>query len=607
MSLLQQAHHDGSALYVDNQAPALGEDVNLWARCPAGTGVTEVHVRAVEDGEPRFFAASVDRRDGTHTWWRAKVTAHSPVTGYRFLLRLSDGGYRWLNGTGPHRHDVTDDEDFRLTTYAPPPAWAQGAVVYEIFPDRFASSGAVRPLPEWAVKADWYQTEVADRGRLAGAQVFGGDLAGIEAHLDFIEQLGPNVVYLTPFFRATSAHRYDADTFDVVDPLLGGNEALASLSSAAHRRGMRLLGDLTTNHTGWRHEWFKAAQADPSGPEHGFYYWQEAEPGYVSWLGHAQLPKLNYRSRELWERLVSGGGSVTSRWLQAPYHLDGWRVDVANMTGRHRADDFNAEIARAMRATMAIAQPDALLVAEHGHDFTPELRGDGWHGAMNYAGFTKPLWSWMAPADNEFMYFGQPLDTPRKPGGQVARTMSEFMARVPWRVAAHHFNLLCSHDTARFRTVTGDRVVAAVGAALMFSFPGIPMVFSGDEIGLEGSNGESSRRPFPWDRPGTWDGATLATYKDLIALRKSSAALQRGGMRWAHTGDDALCYLRETAEETMLVLLTRAPGSDIVLNQEDLGWSGEAANRFGGAPLRASDGKVVLPGDGPMAQIWQLA
>jgi alpha-glucosidase len=606
MALIDGGHHDGSALYVDNQAPDLGDKVALRARVAASAGVSGVHVRFVRDGEPHFVEAKLDAVTDEECWWQAEVELRNPVTNYRFLLRREYGGYSWLNGTGGHEHEVTDDEDFRITTFAPPPAWAQEAVVYEIFPDRFAASGTRRDLPGWAVPCDWYNSEVAERGRLAPTQVFGGDLPGIEAHLGYVQDLGPNVIYLTPFFRATSVHRYDAETFGSVDSLLGGDQALASLAAAAHKRGIRLLGDLTTNHSGSNHEWFKAAQARASAPERGFYYWEDGAPGYACWYDHPSLPKFNYASPLLWERLISGPGSVTARWLQPPYSLDGWRIDVANMTGRYGVDDFNPAIARAMRSAMAEANPEPLLIAEYGHDFTDEVRGDGWHGVMNYAGFTKPAWAWLAPADSSIMFLGQPVEIPRTSGKLVARNMAEFIGRVPWRVATHHFSLLGSHDTPRIRTVTGDAPAVRVGAALLFTFPGIPMVFSGDEIGLHGITGEGSRKPFPWDRTETWDRETLRTYKELIALRKSSAALRVGGFRWVYAGDDALVYLREAPADRVLVLLTRAPGGDITLDASRVGWSGEAENCYGDAVILAKNGKVTLPGDGPTAQIWRL-
>ncbi|HTW05991.1 MAG TPA: glycoside hydrolase family 13 protein [Acidimicrobiales bacterium] len=603
---MESPHHDGSGLYVDNPAPALGDRVDVRVRAPANSGVSHVYVRALRDGEPSFHEATVDHRSGTEIWWRATVGLDNPITNYRFLLRLSAGGYRWLNGTGLHRHEVADDEDFRLTSFPPPPAWASGSVVYQIFPDRFASSGAERDWPSWAVPTDWDEGTVVYHGKLTPAQVFGGDLAGVESRLDYVAGLGANVIYLTPFFPSQSNHRYDATTFAAVDPLLGGDGALASLSAAAHSRGIRLLGDLTTNHTGSGHEWFIAAQADPSAPERSFYYWERDPPGYASWLGHPRLPKLNYSSPALWDRLVRGPSSVTARWLSAPYFLDGWRIDVANMTGRYRAEDFNAEIARAMRQTLAEVRPEAFLVAEHGHDFTPEVSGDGWHGVMNYAGFTKPAWTWLTRPANTSLFLGQPVEIPRQPGHVAARTMSQFLARVPWRVANHHFNLLCSHDTARIRTVSGDPAVVRAGAAMLFTFPGIPMVFSGDEIGIEGVTGEDSRRPFPWDKRSTWDLGALDAYRALGRLRVRSSALCEGGLRWAYQGDDTLAYLRESPAQRMLVLLTRAPSRDVVLDTEALNWSGEAVNVFGGTTLTAHNGKVTLPGDGPTAQVWEL-
>jgi len=226
---------------------------------------------------------------------------------------------------------------------------------------------------------------------------------------------------------------------------------------------------------------------------------------------------------------------------------------------------------------------------------------------MNYAGFTKPAWTWLAQPASTLQFLGQPLEVPLQPARAVRSSMGHFLAQVPWRVATHHFNLLCSHDTPRFRTVTADRGRSEVGAALLFSFPGIPMVFAGDEIGLTGANGEGSRTPFPWDRSGSWDHATLRTYKDLIALRKSSPALRAGGLRWVYSDDDAMVYLREAPGERMLVLLARGPGGEIVLDEGCVGLSGEAANCYGGAEIRTSNGKLTLPGEGPMAQIWRLS
>ena len=174
---------------------------------------------------------------------------HNPVTGYRFLLDGGTSGYRFVNGTGVHERTVSDAMDFRLSAYAAPPAWLADSSFYQVFPDRFASSGAPRQWGPWATMSAWDDPVDTD-GRRSVHQVYGGDLAGIEAHLDHIAALGMNGLYVTPFFPAPSSHRYDADTFEHVDPNLGGDDALASLAKACHNRGMRVIGDLTINHVG---------------------------------------------------------------------------------------------------------------------------------------------------------------------------------------------------------------------------------------------------------------------------------------------------------------------------------------------------------------------
>ena len=140
--LLGQPHHDGSALYVSNPHPALGDTVTVRVRVPHEAGVSAVHVRLTPDAEPFFVDAAIERETETDTWWAADIVVHNPVTNYRFILEGGPTAYLWLNGTGVHQRDVPDAADFRITAYGAPPAWASGAVVYQIFPDRFARSAA---------------------------------------------------------------------------------------------------------------------------------------------------------------------------------------------------------------------------------------------------------------------------------------------------------------------------------------------------------------------------------------------------------------------------------------------------------------------------------
>jgi alpha-glucosidase len=588
--LLAQPSHDGSPLYVDNQAPDLGDTVSLSVRVPDAAGVTGLHVRTTPDGEHQFIEATVDRRHGGETWWRVDVEVRNPVAGYRFLL---DGpsGTRWLSAAGVASHDVPDATDFRLLAGEPPPDWAADAVVYQIFPDRFARSAAAagRVLPDWAIPCDW-DTPVIGRGPEAQHQFYGGDLDGVAAHLDHIEALGANTVYLTPIFPARSNHRYDGAAFDRVDPLLGGDEALVRLGEALRARGMRLLGDLTTNHCGDTHPWFRDAA-----PGDDAFYWEG--DSYESWLGVKSLPKLNWGSATTRSRFLDGPDSVAQRWLDAPFRFDGWRVDVANMTGRRGADSYTHDVARLIRG--AIAGRDALLVAEHFHDASGDLDRGGWHGTMNYSGFLRPLWSWMRHDSlNLPDFLGVPGGVPRRDGMATHATMRAFAAMVSWRSFTSSWTLLGSHDTARIRTVVGDPAAGEVALGLQVTYPGTPMVFAGDELGLTGVNGEDSRRPMPWGSP------TLGYYRDLLALRRASEALRRGGLRWAHVDADCLAYLRESPDERLLVFARRAAGAPTTVEGLD---ARTAMNVYGGAEITPTPGGgAVLPGDGPTFQVWRL-
>ncbi len=589
---LSQPHHDGSERYVLERPAELGDTVSLRLRVPRGTDADGVVLRFVQDGEPRSVLAVVDEETDTDVWYRAAFTAENPATRYRWLLSGGTAGYAWVNGLGVVGHDIPDADDFVIAIDQGGPDWHLGSVAYEIFPDRFASSGDGVDAPAWAVKREWSVLPTG-RGAETPFELYGGDLAGIEARLEYVESLGADLLYLTPFFPAGSTHRYDATSFEHVDPLLGGDQALRSLVDAAHARGLRIVGDLTLNHTGVGHEWFAG--------ERDFYFFDDALPhGYVSWFGVKALPKLDWSSTVLRERM----GAVARRWLDAG--LDGWRIDVANMTGRHRDADLAHDAARAIRAVL---DPEQLLVAEHGHDFRDDLGGGGWHGTMNYSGFLKPVWQWLRaehlPDELERRFWGTPVGLRRLDGAAVTATIQAFRAGVPWQSTLHSWNVLDSHDTARFRTVSGSHGLHEVGIGLQMTMPGVPMIFAGDELGLEGDWGEDGRRTMPWGNPEAWDARLLEVYRRLIALRRSSDALARGGCRWAHIDADCIAYVRETRSERLLCLASRDAHAPLRLPLALLG-ARALETLYGGEPTLES-GDAVLPADGPSFHLWRLS
>jgi alpha-glucosidase len=593
-------HHDGSGLYVLDRPEALGDEATVRLRVPREIAVDDVAVRYVWDGEPRGVAAVVDEETATDVWWRASFEVWNPSTQYRWVLSGGDVGYAWVNGAGTVAQDLPDADDFVLSTAPDGPEWHRGGVIYQVFPDRFARSGSNGPAPAWALARDWDELPQG-RGTATARELFGGDLGGIEQRLDHVEGLGASILYLTPIFQATSTHRYDATSFARVDPFLGGEAALASLTKAAHARGIRVVGDLTLNHVGSEHDWFRAALARDDAPERAFFFFDESIPaGYESWLGVLTLPKLDLSSPELRERMAD----VARRWLEPPYALDGWRIDVANMTGRYRQHALTAEVARQVRAAVG----SALLVAEHGHDFRADLQGGGWDGTMNYAGFLRPVWTWLRgdelPEELASEFWGVPVGLPKLAGPAVAATMQAFRAGLPWSGVLHSWVLLDSHDTARFRTLAGSLERQLVGIGLQMTTPGVPMVFAGDELGLEGAWGEDARRTMPWERPDTWDTALLEEYRRLIALRRGSDALAAGGIRFAHVSDDAIAYLRETRRERLLCLAARAAHEPVRLSIAVLGAA--SLEPLYGGDAEVAEGQAVLPADGPAFHVWRL-
>src|SRR5262249_51182750 len=259
-----------------------------------------------------------------------------------------------------------------------------------------------------------------------------------------------------------------------------------------------------------------------------------------------------WRSPELRRRLQH----VARKWQQSPFELDGWRVDVANMSGRTGATDLNRDVAPTLRRVL---DEDSLLVAEHFHDYRPDFRG--WHGVMNYAGFPRPVWTWLRGA-LALRYFELPIPMPRLGGSASAATMRAFRAGVPWNFVLHSWAILDSHDSPRFRTMAGSEDRQLVGVGLQMTTPGVPMVFAGDELGLEGNWGEDARRTMPRDEPLP---PLFEQSGRLIALRRSPEPLARGSLRYAYVDDDVIASLRETRDERLLCLASRAPHEPIRL------------------------------------------
>ncbi|MBI5671139.1 MAG: maltodextrin glucosidase [Chloroflexi bacterium] len=561
-------HHDGSELYVSNPLPRSGETVTIRLRVPMEAPVRHVFLRTAPDGEENLTAMRRVREDSVAAWWETGLTIRMPRTTYRFKVMSSEGAY-WYNALGASRADSPDWFDFKLLADFAAPSWLEDAVFYQIFPDRFYNGDPSNDVPPGAwTNQRGFATTLREWGAPplhwnegGGLDFYGGDLQGITHKLDYLHDLGVTALYLNPIFTAYSNHRYDTADYDTVDPYLGGNEALVELRQALDRAGMRLVLDVTPNHTGYKHTWFTAAQADPHAPTADYFTFYRHPDDYESWLGHRSLAKLNYRSERLREAMYGAPDSVLRRWLRDPYRIDGWRLDVANMTARQGMQQLDHKIWRGIRRAVKADNPEVYLFGENFFDGTPHLQGDELDAVMNYQGFTIPLWHWLRGRDlpDDFVHGREWLDPHPLPAEAVSEQWTRFRAAVPWAVARQQFNQLGSHDTPRILSIVGgDTALLKLGAALLLTFPGVPCVYYGDEIGMEGLFDPDNRRCMRWDE-NTWDNDVRGHYQRLIALRRQSSALRQGGFQMVAASDGLLAYLRQSPQQRLLLVGYRGP------------------------------------------------
>lgn len=553
-------HHDGSDLYVSNSAPKIGDKVTLKVRVPNDYLFEKAMLRIYHDGEPRIFEMKVTKKGDVESWYQTTVEILNLQSSYRFAF-IGHGKYEYLNARGLFDHDVHSNNDFQIVAIPANPAWINSSVFYQIFPDRFARSGKVNITPDWAYPREWNLLP-RGRGKYTGQELYGGDLYGVQEHLDHITDLGANGIYFTPIFPSRSNHRYDATSFDHVDPILGGDKAFQSLIKVSKKKGIRILGDLTSNHCGAGHDWLAKAKKDKKSKERTYFFWDKSiKWGYVGWYGLESLPKLNYASKALRKAVYEGKNSIVKKWISPKFGMAGWRIDVGNMTGVQGAENHHVEVMRGIRSAMQEVNPDTWLVAENGDFIASDLDGLGWQGAMNYQGFMRPFWNWINRNPEITGGFqGLPFAMPKINGKQLVASIQEFNSSIPWRSLTASMMLLDSHDTARFRTVVlGDIAAHKTAMTMMLSYPGVPSIFAGDEIGLEGSWGEDARRTINWKDRSGWDVEFFAEVKKLVKLRKTQDALINGGLRWVSVENDYIAYLRESKKQSILVLVSRGP------------------------------------------------
>jgi alpha-glucosidase len=611
---LPSVHHDGSPQYVSHLTPKLGETVGLRLRAAATAPIKRVLLRTFPDGEQMLTVMQPAAATPHTQWWEVDLPIREPLVHYRFVIEAEDGVW-WYTAAGPLTLEPRDISDFRILADYHVPSWLHQAIFYQIFPDRFADGQPEsNPRPEEyeyrGARPRTYPWETPpDQEQPFSLVFYGGDLPGITAHLDYLQALGVNTLYLNPIFTAYSNHKYDVADYEHVDPHLGGNEALIELAEALHQRGMRYILDIVPNHCGYWHPWFQTARTDPTAPEVAYFTFHNHPDDYESWLGVWSLPKLNYQSEALRGRVYTNPDAVFRNWLREPFHADGWRVDVANMLGRQGAIQLGITINQGIRQAVKETNPEAYLVGENFFDASPQLQGDQLDGVMNYMGFTIPLWHWL----NQYYLNAHGLREPVHstvpyPTSSLIATWLDRLSSVPWVITLQQYNQLDSHDVPRLRTIVGENdALHRLAVMVQFTMPGLPAVYYGDEIGMVNDPVLAQRGCMVWDES-RWDNDLLAFHRALIALRKASPTLQTGGFQMLLVEPDSFAYQREGDRGRVLVIAHRSstprPAAPLPIPHANIPDGTRFREFFTGQEMVAQNGQLPLPTLPQGATLW---
>ena len=605
---------DGTKEYRIPTEPGPGDTVRLRFRALIDSG-TEVTLSIA--GERKVMMP--EKEEGCFVYYTAEYTVGEAPVSYYYDVSMP-GEHRFYDRRGAV-YEPKEEYAFRITPGFCVPEWAKGAVMYQIFTDRFCNGSAKNDVktneyfyieqPVQAV-ADWNRPpQSMDVGCF-----YGGDLEGVRQKLDYLQSLGVEVIYFNPLFVSPSNHKYDSQDYDYIDPHYGvilreegeclqpgdtdnshaslyisrvsrqenldaGNAFFASLVEEIHSRGMRVILDGVFNHCGSFHKWLDreriyenapgyapGAYVTYSSPYRNFFDFRQVawpyNPHYAGWWNHATLPKLNYEeSEELCEYILN----VAKKWVSAPYHVDGWRLDVAADLGH--SEEFNHGFWQRFRRAVKEENPDALILAEHYGSARAWLSGNEWDSVMNYDAFMEPVtWFFTGMEKHSDAYRGDMVGN----ATAFADAMNHHMAQFQTGSLQAAMNELSNHDHSRFLTRTNGKVgrLATLGpeaasegvhrsvfmaaVTMQMTWVGAPTVYYGDEAGVCGFTDPDNRRTYPWGRE---DTELIGMHRELIRIHKSYPALKTGSLKILYLAQDVIAFGRFDDKDILLIAVNR--------------------------------------------------
>lgn len=486
---------------------------------------------------------------------------------YYFKIALTDKDGKitdvvWYSSLGMSREPPLMQHCYAIEMFNTHPQWALDSVIYQIFPDKFASSCGYFNVDGNKIDTDApIKTKEFDLVNLDETHC-GGDLDGVAAMLPYIRSLGCDTVYMTPVFKAPSVHKFDTEDYDMVDPHFGGNGALKRLRTVAYGYEMKIILHGTFNHTGDTHPWFdrqertgKGALRHKDSPYREIYTFTSEGEAYVS-DDKANYPKLDYSSYETCHSIYDGSNSIVKKWLRPPYGIDGWVIDDASQIGDNGTARNNIKRLTEICKSARNAHLDCLMLGQFGSDPRYAICSEGnVDGTINYTGFISPIRSFFGGINLN----GDP--TPYS-GEDLRRCCEEFSVGVSQQVKLCLVNQLDNYKITRFyNIIDGDKYLYQAALACLFTWRGIPCIYQGDELGdviSKYSTGPRSMIPFKAlrDRRASVNSNEVqSVITELAALRRSNPAFSKGSMLFFCAGGSYFGYFRLYANRFAMVLV----------------------------------------------------
>lgn len=494
---------------------------------------------------------------------------------YHFYITTEHGGFR-LFKYGPDTN-MEEGELWQLSCVPGDfhtPDWSQGAIIYQVFPDRFRRegkcdlTGKLEPYTvheNWDEEVDWRPNA---QGLVLNNDFYGGNFRGITEKMDYIASLGATILYLNPISKSFSSHRYDTGDYKQPDPMLGTMEDFTALCNAAHARGIRVILDGVYSHTGSNSLYFdkegtfggNGAYCTQDSPYYSWYQFRQWPDRYQCWWDFDTLPTVNKLDPSFVEYIITGEDSVVAFWLRAG--CDGFRLDVA--------DELPNEFLVLLKQRIRQIKPDALLMGEVWEDASNKC-AYGRHRRYFVDGELDSVMNY--PFRTAILNFLRGQDD----GRNLANTVMTITENYPPQVLLSNMNLLSTHDSSRILTALvddfqGTREEKAqrhlskeqlsialerlqMAALLQYTLPGSPSIYYGDEAGMEGHNDPFNRRTYPW---GKENAELLAYFRRLGQLRRQSDALRLGSIEFFQAGEQRIGFTRALGEKQVRIYVNRS-------------------------------------------------